>query len=122
MKAIGLYPSNTGAPGGRETGHQMQHYIVSGGRFAEVFAALAATGWRLDLESAERPGKRGKVARIGVASRAPAATVAMGERRRSAAHTMRTKNTLSSIPSRSMARATSRGAMIRAFVLATAGS
>jgi predicted SprT family Zn-dependent metalloprotease len=58
MKAIGLYPSSTGAPGGKETGHRMQHYVVSGGRFAEVFAALAATGWRLDLESAQRPGKR----------------------------------------------------------------
>jgi predicted SprT family Zn-dependent metalloprotease len=59
MKGIGLYPSSTGAPGGRETGHQMQHYIVEGGRFAEVFAALAKTGWSLDLESAQRPGKRG---------------------------------------------------------------
>jgi hypothetical protein len=60
MKEIGLYPSNTGAPGGKETGHQMQHYVVSGGRFAEVFGALARTGWALDLESAERPGKRGE--------------------------------------------------------------
>ena len=58
MKSIGLYPSNTGKPGGKETGQQMSHYVISGGRFAEVFAALAATGWRLDLESALRPGQR----------------------------------------------------------------
>jgi predicted SprT family Zn-dependent metalloprotease len=58
MKAIGLYPSSTGAPGGKETGHQMQHYIVHGGRFAEVYSALATTGWRLDLENAQCPGKR----------------------------------------------------------------
>ena len=56
MKAIGLCPSSTGVPGGKETGHRMQHYVITGGRFAEVFAALAATGWRLDLESAQRPG------------------------------------------------------------------
>ncbi|CAG0901739.1 unnamed protein product [Darwinula stevensoni] len=30
MKAIGLMPSNTGQPGGKETGDQMTHYIVPG--------------------------------------------------------------------------------------------
>jgi hypothetical protein len=57
---IGLYPSSTGKPGGKETGHRMSHYIVTGGKFAEVFAALAKTGWRLDLESAQHAGKRGE--------------------------------------------------------------
>jgi predicted SprT family Zn-dependent metalloprotease len=56
MKSIGLWPSSTGAPGGKETGVRMQHYIIAGGRFAQVFAELAATGWKLDLESALRPG------------------------------------------------------------------
>jgi predicted SprT family Zn-dependent metalloprotease len=56
MKAIGLWPSSTGAPGGKETGVRMQHYIIADGRFAQVFAELAATGWKLDLESALRPG------------------------------------------------------------------
>jgi SprT-like family len=59
MKAIGLQPSNTGAVGGKETGQQMTHYIISGGRFTKAFAALAATGWKLNLQSAHRPGPKG---------------------------------------------------------------
>jgi hypothetical protein len=55
MKTIGLYPSNSGAPGGRETGQRMSHYIMRPGPFAESFARLAATGWRLNLESTPRP-------------------------------------------------------------------
>jgi hypothetical protein len=58
MKAIGLYPSSTGRPGGKETGHRMSHYIVTCGRFAEVLAAPAKTGWKLDLESAQCAGQR----------------------------------------------------------------
>jgi hypothetical protein len=42
-----------------ERGHRTSHYIITGGKFAEVFAALAKTGWRLDLESAQHAGKRG---------------------------------------------------------------
>ena len=56
MKAIGLQPSNTGAVGGKETGQQMTHYIIAGGPFAKAFAKLAATGWKLNLQSAHRPG------------------------------------------------------------------
>lgn len=33
MKNIGLYPSNTGKFGGKETGQQMSHYIIQGGPF-----------------------------------------------------------------------------------------
>lgn len=33
MKEIGLHPSNTGEPGGKETGQQMDHYIVKSGKF-----------------------------------------------------------------------------------------
>lgn len=33
MKEIGLYPSNTGEPGGKETGQQMHHYIIKAGKF-----------------------------------------------------------------------------------------
>ena len=51
MKAIGLMPSNTGAVGGKETGQQMDHYIISGGAFSRAFADLAATGWKLNLQS-----------------------------------------------------------------------
>jgi hypothetical protein len=40
MKAVGLHPSNTGKPGGRETGQQMTHYIVEGGPFDRAFARM----------------------------------------------------------------------------------
>lgn len=33
MEAIGLHPSNTGRPGGKRTGDQMDHYIVDKGPF-----------------------------------------------------------------------------------------
>jgi hypothetical protein len=37
MKEVGLYPSNTGQPGGRETGQQVTHYVVAGGPFEVAF-------------------------------------------------------------------------------------
>jgi hypothetical protein len=37
MKLIGLQPSSTGAPGGKETGQQMSHYIIPGGAFQLAF-------------------------------------------------------------------------------------
>ena len=58
MKMVGLQPSNTGAVGGRETGSQMSHYILAGGAFAKAFAKLAATGWKLNLQSAPQQGKQ----------------------------------------------------------------
>lgn len=33
MKEVGLYPSNTGSEGGKETGQKMTHYIIKGGAF-----------------------------------------------------------------------------------------
>lgn len=42
MHEIGLHPSDTGQPGGKETGQSCSHYIVEGGRYARVFAELAA--------------------------------------------------------------------------------
>ena len=38
MVKIGLQPSDTGAPGGKETGQKMTHYIIRGGRFDNVMA------------------------------------------------------------------------------------
>lgn len=60
MKALGLYPSNTGAPGGRETGVQMSHYIIGGGPFDESYKRLADSGWTLDIQSTAVAGKRTK--------------------------------------------------------------
>jgi predicted SprT family Zn-dependent metalloprotease len=56
MKAIGLMPSNTGAVGGKETGQQMTHYIIPGGPYQQAFKALAATGWKLNLQSTVHAG------------------------------------------------------------------
>ena len=47
MKAVGLYPSSTGKPDGKEVGQHMSHYIVEGGPFAVAFDALASDGFRL---------------------------------------------------------------------------
>jgi hypothetical protein len=56
METLGLQPSNTGAVGGKRTGQQMSHYIIPGGPFTHAFTKLAAAGWRLNLQSAHRPG------------------------------------------------------------------
>lgn len=42
MREIGLIPSHTGKPGGRETGQQMSDYIAEGGPFAQACAAFLA--------------------------------------------------------------------------------
>jgi hypothetical protein len=45
--------------GGKETGQRMMDYIIPGGAFTGVYARLAATGWKLNLQSAHRPGAKG---------------------------------------------------------------
>lgn len=47
MRRVGLIPSSTGAPGGKETGQAVSHYIAEGGRFAEAVAELMQDGFRL---------------------------------------------------------------------------
>jgi SprT-like family len=44
MRAIGLIPTSTGEPGGKETGQQVTHYIEPGGRFERACAAFLASG------------------------------------------------------------------------------
>jgi ribosomal protein S27E len=59
MESIGLQPSSDGAIGGKRTGQHMSHYIIPAGRFAQSFARLAATGWKLNLQSApHRPADK----------------------------------------------------------------
>src|SRR5215472_8566023 len=58
MKEVGLQPSSTGAVGGRETGQKMMDYIIPDGPFTKAFTVLAATGWKLNLQSAHRPGEQ----------------------------------------------------------------
>jgi hypothetical protein len=51
MKRIGLYPSSTGAPGGRETGEHMSDYIILGGPFQVACRRLLDGGFRLQWQS-----------------------------------------------------------------------
>lgn len=37
MKALGLMPSDTGKPGGKETGQHMTHYIIADGDYERAF-------------------------------------------------------------------------------------
>jgi hypothetical protein len=36
----------------------MDHYVIPGGAFEQSYERLAATGWKLNLESAPRPGEQ----------------------------------------------------------------
>lgn len=51
MHAIGLTPSTTAEPGGKEIGQRVSHYITPGGRYAAAYAALYASGYRLHWQS-----------------------------------------------------------------------
>ena len=51
MREIGLQPSSTGEPGGKETGQSMSHYILPDGRYAKAYAKLAAGGFELHWQS-----------------------------------------------------------------------
>jgi hypothetical protein len=62
MKEIGLHPSATGEPGGKETGQSVTHYIVPEGPYATAFAKLKADGFRLHWQSAPE-GKHAKAKR-----------------------------------------------------------
>jgi hypothetical protein len=43
MRAIGLIPTSTGEPGGKETGQKVTHFIEPGGRFERACAAFLAS-------------------------------------------------------------------------------
>lgn len=60
MKRVGLYPSNTGAPGGKETGSKMTHYIVEYGPYAKAFEELAESGFKLQWQSVPPPPPESK--------------------------------------------------------------
>lgn len=68
MREIGLQPSTTGQPGGKETGQSVTHYIVPGGPYAQAYAKLARTGLRLDWQSAPA-GERAKAKKASKASK-----------------------------------------------------
>ena len=59
MKEIGLQPTDTGEPGGKETGQSITHYIIPGGLYATTYAKLKARGFQLRWQSAPE-GKQAK--------------------------------------------------------------
>jgi predicted SprT family Zn-dependent metalloprotease len=59
MKEIGLQPSTTGGPGGKETGQSVTHYIIPEGLYAKAYARLKAKGFQLHWQSAPA-GKQAK--------------------------------------------------------------
>src|SRR5262245_63175915 len=62
MMEIGLHPSSTGEPGGKETGATVSHYIIDGGPFAQAFARLKVTGFELRWQSRADDRERQKKA------------------------------------------------------------
>ena len=45
MRAVGLIPSGAAAPGGKEVGQKVSHYIEAGGRFEKACAELVGKGF-----------------------------------------------------------------------------
>lgn len=62
MKEIGLFPSDTGEPGGKETGQRMAHYIMEGHLFDTSVKELISSGykinWQMELEQPEEKEKK----------------------------------------------------------------
>lgn len=54
MQDIGLQPTDSGEPDGKETGQHVTHIIVAGGRYARSYAKLKASGFHLNWQSAPR--------------------------------------------------------------------
>lgn len=47
MKAVGLMPSDTGKPGGKETGERMADYPIEDGPFEKAFQQLVSSSYRI---------------------------------------------------------------------------
>ena len=60
MREIGLQPSSTGEPGGKETGQSVTHYIIPEGRYTKAYAKLAASGFQLHWQSIPAVGSAKK--------------------------------------------------------------
>lgn len=44
MISVGLQPSDTGAPGGKETGQSMDDYVIEGGRYERLMKSMEDSG------------------------------------------------------------------------------
>jgi predicted SprT family Zn-dependent metalloprotease len=69
MKEVGLHPSDTGQPGGKETGQTMTHYIVAGGPYAQAAAKLKENGFELRWQSRIVDDKEKKTRKAKTASK-----------------------------------------------------
>lgn len=58
MKHVGLYPSQTGEPGGKETGEPMTHYILEDGAFMKHAKELIAGGFKIIWSDAIRERRK----------------------------------------------------------------
>jgi predicted SprT family Zn-dependent metalloprotease len=63
MKEIGLYPSDTGAPGGKETGQHMSHYIIKGAKFDQCCKEFLKEA-RIELGALPVSEKKKKVSKL----------------------------------------------------------
>lgn len=68
MCEVGLIPSDTGEPGGKQTGQRMTHYVEKGGRFAVAFKAMPdeikfpwTSGGMIGPRKPKEPKSRNKV-------------------------------------------------------------
>lgn len=62
MKAVGLHPSETGEPGGKETGRKVSHYVVEGGPYDRAFERLPVSlDWVGQLRRKKKKTREPKV-------------------------------------------------------------
>lgn len=66
MLAVGLHPSATGEPGGKQTGRNMTHYVIPDGAFEMSCADLLSSGFtiryvELPVEEKEKPKAASKI-------------------------------------------------------------
>lgn len=57
MESVGLIPSDTGMPGGKQTGQKVSHYIVEDGPYIKHANALLESGFTLRWQSDRHGGK-----------------------------------------------------------------
>ena len=50
MLVLGLIPSHSGEPGGKQTGQSMTHYIQENGSYDTKWSTLAASGFKLNYQ------------------------------------------------------------------------
>lgn len=60
MKEVGLYPSSTAQPGGKETGQKVSHYVIEGGLFDIVCSEMMERGIAIDWQSIETAEEKAK--------------------------------------------------------------